>query len=137
MKTSIARNAALAAALSLSMGACASGSNVFARHETDMAERALREATADRSACPVIVANGTGETLEVEYRAGGLREEVGLLPAGQRSRFDVPCSFETVRGYGTVALGGAWTAHREFETRVKLDRTKPAILHFTDMHAVR
>ena len=48
--------------------------------------------------CPVIVANGTGDVLEVEYHAGSLREEVGLLPSGQRASFEVPCSFETVRG---------------------------------------
>jgi hypothetical protein len=128
---------AVAAVLALASGACATSNNVFTRHESDMAERALREATADRTQCPVIVANGTEEMLEVEYRAGSLREEVGLLPSGQRASFDVPCSLETVRGYGTVALGGAWTPHREFETRARLDRTRAAVLHFTEMHAVR
>ena len=137
MTTSTTRRMAFAIALVLSSGACATSSNVFARHEGDMAERALREATADRAECPVIVANGTDQMLEVEYRAGTLREEIGLLPSGQRARVDVPCTFETVRAYGTVALGGAWTAQREFETRVRLDRTKPAVLHFTEMHAVR
>jgi hypothetical protein len=131
------RLAFAAIALSLSAGACATSSNAFARHEGDMAERALREATADRAQCPVVVANGTEEMLEVRYRAGSVSADVGLLPSGQRARFDVPCSLETVRGFGTVALGGAWSAHQEFETRVKLDRTRPAVLHFTEMHAVR
>lgn len=136
MNRKTANGMALAIALTLSTGACAS-SNVFAEHETDMAQRALREATADRAECPVVVSNSTDQLLEIEYRAGSIRQELGLLPSGQRASFDVPCSFETVRAYGTVAMEGAWTAHREFETRVRLDRTKPAILHFTEMHAVR
>ena len=137
MYTSTTRRMAFAIALALSSGACATSANVFARHEGDMAQRALREATADRAECPVIVANGTDQMLEVEYRAGSMREEMGLLPSGQRARVDVPCSFETVRAYGTVAHGGLSMSHREFEARVRLDRTKAAVLHFTDIHAVR
>ena len=137
MTTSTTKRAALALVFALSSGACATSSNVFSRHEGDVAQRALREATVDRVQCPVVVANGTEEMLEVEFRAGSLKEDVGLLPSGQHTSFEVPCSFETVRGYGTVALGGAWTAQREFEARVRLDRTKPAVLYFTEMHAVR
>ena len=40
MTTSTTRRMALAIAIALSSGACASSSNVFARHEGDMAQRA-------------------------------------------------------------------------------------------------
>ena len=54
MTTATQRRMMTVVAIALSSGACATSSNVFARHEGDMAERALREATADRAHCPVV-----------------------------------------------------------------------------------
>lgn len=137
MITSLSKRSILAVALALMTGACATSQNAFTRHEGDLARRALEEANADRKECPVVVANSTDQHLDVVYRAGGLRSDLGILPAGQRTSFGVPCSLESVRAYGTVALEGLDMPHREFETRARLDKTGVAVLQFTEMHAVR
>ncbi len=137
MDRSVSGRGFIALMVALMTGACATSSNVFVEHPEEMAERALREATADRRECPVVVSNGTSELLEVTYRAGSVSGELGLLPSGQRAHFDVACSLEMVRAYGTVALGGVYTPNREFETRARLDRTGISVLHLTEMHAVR
>jgi len=137
MTTSLGPRSVLTVALLLMTGACATSQSAFARHDDDMAQRALREANANRKDCPVVVANNTDQSLDVVYRSGSVHNDLGVLPAGQRSGFSVPCSLETVRAYGTVALEGAYTQHREFETRARLDRTSVAVLRFTEMHAVR
>jgi hypothetical protein len=137
MITSLGKRSVLTVALALVTGACATSPNAFTRHDDDMAQRALDEANADRRDCPVVVANSTDQHLDVVYRAGGMRNELGIIPAGQRTGFQLPCSLESVRAYGTVALEGLYTPHQEFETRARLDRTGVAVLHFTEMHAVR
>jgi len=125
------------AALVLSVQACATSSNVFERHEGDMARRAMAEASADRSLCPVIAANATDDHLEVEYEAGGMKSDLGVLPAGQQLRFDVFCDTGRVRAVGVTTMGGMFDEATEYRTSARLDPVAVAILHFTQTAAIR
>jgi hypothetical protein len=137
MSKSVIGRTAVLAALALSTSACATSSDVFARHESDMQRRASEEANADRWLCPVLVSNSTDDHLEVEYEAAGIRSALGILPAGQQVRFGVFCDAEQVDAHGVSTMGGLYGDGIEYRTSARLDRTKPAVLHFTRTHAVR
>jgi hypothetical protein len=125
------------AAFALVAGGCATSSDVFQVHQATMAQRALEEATADRRVCPVVVANDTGQYLEVDYVAAGMRNELGVVPSGQRAEINVLCDAGSVDAFGVVTMEGMYSGRREFRSRVRLDRTKVSVLRFTDLHAVR
>ncbi len=124
-------------ALALVSGACATSTDVFRLHDAQLAQRALEEASADREICPVVVANDTDQYLDVDYVAAGMRSEVGVVPSGQRTRVNVLCDAGLVDAFGVVTMEGMYSGRREFRTRARLDRTRVAVLRFTDLHAVR
>jgi len=127
----------VAAALALVTGGCATSGDVFQAHRAAVAQRELELATADLRDCPVVVTNDTGQYLDVDYVAAGMRKELGVLPSGQRAEFNVLCDAGSVDAYGVVTMEGMYSGSREFRTRARLDRTKVAVLRFTDLHAVR
>ena len=136
MKT-IRCRAVVAVALALGAGACAPAANVFDVHQAAEAQRVLEAANQDRSVCPVVVANDTGQFLDVDYVAAGMRTDLGVVPSGQHTEFGVLCDVGLVQAFGVVTMEGMYSGSREFRTRARLDRTKVAVLRFTDLHAVR
>lgn len=128
---------AVALAATFAAGGCASAPNVFDRHEAAVAERAVAEANADRRTCPVIVSNSTDRHLEVEYRAGGVKSELGLLPAGQRVVVDVFCDTGSVEAFGVASMGEIFGEGIRYRTTARIDRSRAAVLMFTEMQAVR
>jgi len=125
------------ALFALAAGGCATSGDVFQAHRDAMDQRARAAATADLRDCPVVVANDTEQYLEVEYVAAGMRSELGIVPSGQRTQFSVLCDAGSVDAFGIVTMEGLHSGTREFRTRARLDRTKVAMLRFTDLHAVR
>ena len=127
----------LAVAVASAATACAPAVDVFDVHQAARARAALEAATADERVCPVVVANDTDQYLDVEYVAAGMRSGLGVVPSGQRTGFNVLCNAGTVEAYAAVTMEGLYSGSRHFRTRARLDRTKVAVLRFTDLHAVR
>ncbi len=125
------------AVLALSLQACAASPNVFERHEMEMARRSTVEATSDRPFCPVLAANATDDHLEVEYEAGGMKSDLGVLPAGQQLRFDVFCDTGRVEAVGVTTMGVLSGPEMEYRTSARLDPATVAVLHFSETASIR
>lgn len=116
------------------LGGCATAASPWAQHD----ERAgLKAASMDPAAvCPVVVSNSTETTLDASYEVVGMRFDLGLLPSGQSTGFNVQCQAGQVRATAVSHSLGLDEPQRRFRKMARLDVARVTHLQLTQADAV-
>lgn len=102
--------------------ACVATPNAFDRHDWQSQNRLTAADAAAREYCPVVVSNRTSAMLEAGYRIDGVSEELGVIPEGGSTRFDVRCDFGKIEAFGSSDMGILAGPGQEYRKLARLDR---------------
>lgn len=110
-------------ALTAIVTACVTMPNAFDRHDWQTQNELPAADAAHREFCPVVVSNRTSEMLEAGYRLDGVTEELGTIPEGGSTSFDVRCAFGAIEAYASTGMGVLAGPGETFRKTARLDRS--------------
>ena len=125
------------AVLVCTVSACASSSNAFTRHEQFMVEQSAQASQADRAVCPVVLSNGTDQSLDAGYRLGGVQSVLGLIPAGRSLSFGVLCNAGPIEAFAVSDFGGLMGGAEHYRTVAPLSASGATRMSFTVVDRIR